>query len=413
MKIVYLAPEIPALSATFVYNEILILKDMGVDVLPVSIHRPKSPATDSHLTSLKQQTFYLYEQALLLALWKHVPLMLRHPVHYIQSAMKLLMDLSGQRFKPRQSAARLYQFLYAGLLAHYLSQHKAEHIHVHFAHVPTDIAMYTASFLGIGYSVTSHANDLFERASLIKQKVARSAFFATISKYNIDFLTACGVDTHKLKIIRCGVDDRQFTSVRSRTDTRIRHFGTVGRLVEKKGIDTLIEAFATVAQRYPDSRLSIAGDGPLRMELERQVSGLNISDKVHFLGALAHHQIPGFLTDLDTFVLPCKKDRNGDMDGIPVVLMEAMMNGLPVVSTRISGIPELVIDHQTGLLVSPDHPAELAAVLLHLIETPDIRETLTTSAITHIQSHFSLLINAGKLKQLFEDTVHDRYKDGK
>ncbi|MFC6804849.1 glycosyltransferase [Methylophaga thalassica] len=162
--------------------------------------------------------------------------------------------------------------------------------------------------------------------------------------------------------------------IRSCSDWRGRQVG------RKKGIDTLISALAILHTQFSDFKVEIAGSGPLEEELKQQVNQLALTDKVVFLGPLPHDQVVKFVTGLDLFVLPCKKDKQGDMDGIPVVLMEAMMVGTAVISSKISGIPELVINEQTGMLIEPDNSEQLAAAMLELIKDEASRTTLIRNA---------------------------------
>ena len=148
-----------------------------------------------------------------------------------------------------------------------------------------------------------------------------------------------GINTDNVQIVRCGVDDEQFTQRKNFVSGKNFKVGVVGRLVEKKGVDTLIHAVALMKNKGMDVELHIAGSGPLESELIRLAG--NTKD-ISFLGSMAHTDVAEFISSLDAFVLPCKIDRNGDMDGIPVVLMEAMSMGLPIVTTSDGSIEELV-----------------------------------------------------------------------
>ncbi|MBL4743518.1 MAG: colanic acid biosynthesis glycosyltransferase WcaL, partial [Cycloclasticus sp.] len=193
MKIAYLAPEIPALSATFVYKEILKLKSFGVEVLPFSVHRPFTEASEPELRDLKKEVVHLYERSKKTVLMAHVFLLVTSPLRYLKSMGCLLSDMLLVGLLSRNSLGLVFRFFYAGHLAKTLIKQKCEHLHVHFAHVPTDIAMYASLLSGVTFSVTAHANDLFERGYLLKEKVARSAFFATISEFNKRYLVEKGI----------------------------------------------------------------------------------------------------------------------------------------------------------------------------------------------------------------------------
>ncbi|WP_428243557.1 glycosyltransferase [Gynuella sp.] len=406
VKIAYLAPEIPALSATFVYNEILCLQHLGTEVVPFSIHRPKAEASESAVQDLKSVTRYLYERTKTKVAIAHLRLLLTYPGAYIKGFGTLIKDMISLRLLTRGALGLAYRFFFAAALADELRRVRAQHLHVHFAHVPTDVAMYAAVLAGISFSVTAHANDLFERGWLLKEKVRRSAFFATISEFNVRFLKDKGADMSRVTVVRCGVDDEQFLApARAESLHATPVIGVIGRLVEKKGIDTLIEAISLLKQRGHIVELQIAGSGPLEAFFRQRVDQLGIADNVTFLGAIAHDQVADFLRSLDLFVLPCKQDSNGDMDGIPVVLMEAMLSGVPVISTKISGIPELVIHNETGLLAEPDDAESLAGAVEKFLQQPALGQQLSSQAVHIVQNEFSLSANARKLNHLFHQVV--------
>lgn len=403
MKIAYLAPELPALSATFVYNEIIQLEKTGVRVIPFSVHRPNGSIDDPVVKNLKQRVSYLYERSKATVLKSHFRLLTRFPCRYFSALKMLFKDVFQLGLLSRTGFGLLYRFFYSVSLSDDLIRHKCEHIHVHFAHIPTDIAMYAACLAGIDYSVTSHANDLFERGWLLAEKVERSAFFATISEFNKQFLAEEKTNIDKVEIIRCGVDLEQFSTRPMKEISKPIQLGMVGRLVEKKGTEYLVRALAILKQQNIDVVVSIAGSGPLEQELKQLAMSLGLDDEsLRFLGPLPHKDVASFIIGLDVFVLPCQKDGNGDMDGIPVVLMEAMLSGVPVISTYISGIPELIVDGETGILVKPQDSEALAEAILSMISKDSLRKDLIEKAVLKVKNEFSLVSNVSKLSGLFK-----------
>lgn len=406
MRIAYLAPEIPALSATFVYNEILALEELGNEILPISVHKPKDEATDIRLSSLKNKVIHLYDTQKLRVIKSHFYLLLSHPVRYLETLVLLLSDMFKLGVFSRGALGLGYRFFFSAQLARLLIDNNVQHFHVHFAHVPTDIAMYASKMSGVSFSITAHANDIFERGWLLREKVTRSHFFATISDFNKRYLIDDKqVDANKLCIVRCGVDTRVFSHLQRRVISSPVNIGVIGRLVEKKGIDTLIDAMNVISKTSIDFKLNIAGSGPLEAALKSQVDRYELNSNVIFLGALAHSEVAEFITSLDLFVLPCKKDKNGDMDGIPVVLMEAMMSGVPVISSHISGIPELIINDVTGLLVDPDNVEQLVQAIMKLTENELLQQSLSNEAKNKVEQEFSLLVNAQRLNALFQTAI--------
>lgn len=410
MKIAYLAPEIPALSATFVYNEILQLEELGVDVVPFSVHRPFSEVIDMELDELKKKVIYVYEYSKTSVAWSHIQLLVNHPLRYLSTLWLFLSDMLKVGFFTRNALGLVFRYFFAGSVADNLIRNQCQHLHVHFAHVPTDIAMYAASFSGITFSVMAHANDLFERGWLLPEKVERSAFFATISEFNIRYLASNkAVVIDKLCIIRCGVNSEQFVQRNDFSENQPIRIGVVGRLVEKKGIDTLIRAIALLKEREQHVKLFVAGSGPLENDLVGLVKSQDLDqNNVMFLGAIPHSQVADFITSLDIFILPCKKDENGDMDGIPVVLMEAMLSGVPVISTDLSGIPELVINEETGLLTQPDDEQGLAEAISNMINNENLRKSMIEHAVSKVKNEFSLEDNTKKLNAMFNTVINNK-----
>ncbi|MAK67314.1 MULTISPECIES: glycosyltransferase [unclassified Methylophaga] len=410
LRIAYLAPEIPALSATFVYNEILELGKQGAYVKPFSVHRPAHIASEASLSDLKGDVFHLYETPKWQVLFDNVTMIIRHPVGYLKALGRLSGDVIRQGLISRSALGLCYRFFYAATLAKQLKLARIQHLHVHFAHIPTDIAMYAVPMVGIEFSVQAHANDLFERGWLLKQKVERSAFFATISEFNRRFLADLQADTKKIQIVRCGVDQSWQPPIKSLLNNDIFTIGTVGRLVEKKGIDTLISALSGVIRDGRKICLKIAGNGPLETALKQQVTSLELTEEsVQFVGALPHDQVAKFISGLDVFVLSCKKDSNGDMDGIPVVLMEAMLCEVPVISTELSGIPELVLNNLSGLTVPPENDMELSKAICQLMDSSDTRLRIISGGKQRVEDEFLLNKNVARLLKLIKSSINIRH----
>ncbi len=397
--IAYLAPEIPALSATFVYEEILGLESRGFRIQPFSVRHPTSLAAGQK--ALAERTIYLYAPGF----WSNLIFgMLSLPASDggTWRALKWLgADILEFGVFKTAGWKLVYQFLVAAILARHLKRLKCGHLHVHFAHVPAQIAMYASAMSGVPFTVMAHANDIFERGMLLTRKAERARKFLTISEFNRVYLEESGLPLDKLAVVRCGVSFEMMGRSTRLADKPTFRIGTLGRLVEKKGVDVLIRAIAALRERSYSIELSIAGDGPLRPELEQLVDDLGLSGIVVFVGSLSHHEVAEWMRGLDVFVLACKKDANGDMDGIPVVLMEAMSQSVPVVSTRLSGIPELVIHQQTGLLAEPANTTDLARQINEMLCTDGYAEQLGRNAQLHVQKEFGRDVNLDRLLGYF------------
>lgn len=397
--IFYLAPEIPSASETFVSNEIVGLLKLGVEVHAASVHRPKSAVEVP--ADLAGRVRYLYSRPAWRGVLAGFSALLAFGRHGFRSLGMLFSDMKACGLSRPAAWKLAFQFLMAARLARDLKAAGCVHLHVHFADVPAQLGMYAAHLAGIPFTVTAHANDIFDDALLLERKAGRAARMLTISEYNKDFLIERGVPAEKLAVVRCAVDRvaaHPAVPFERRAGYRI---GTLGRLVEKKGMDVLLRAFALLPQRPYSLELVIGGDGPLRSELEALAAALGLSDKVRFAGAIRPGDVAEWMRGLDLFVLACKQDRNGDMDGIPVVLMEAMAQHVPVVSTRLSGIPELVIHDQTGLLAQPADPHDLAKQIDCMLEAPPLRQRLTQQAAAHVEREFSRNVNLMRLIKAF------------
>jgi glycosyltransferase involved in cell wall biosynthesis len=400
--VAYLSSEIPALSATFVYEEMLALEKRGISTLAFSVNRPIHPASDQR--ELAQRTVYLYDAPKWSLLAEAAWFLWKQPGWRLALTW-LRADLASLRLFSRNAAALVFQFCAAVRLARLLAAKHCRHLHIHFAHVPAQIGMYASAMSGVPFTVTAHANDIFERGVLLPQKAARALMMLTISEFNRAYLERIGVPAEKLAVVRCGVSfaPRSGAAPAVRKDQYC--IGTLGRLVEKKGVDVLVRALAALRDKPYRVVLDIAGDGPLHGELQRLVESLGVGGSVRFAGNLAHSAVREWMHGLDVFVLACKPDANGDMDGIPVVLMEAMSQRVPVISTRLSGIPELVVDGVTGLLAEPGDPASLAACIDRMLASADLRNATAARACAHVEAEFGQPVNLDRLTGYFQPVM--------
>jgi len=401
LKVLFLAPEIPALSATFVYKELLKLRSFNTQVLAASVHVPKAKATDDVKDEIGN-VYVIYQHSLLSFVLSFLLLLCTNPLDMCRAISQLFKDVFSLGLLKRNSAGLVYRFFASCQLARYIKQQGISHLHVHFAHVPTDIAMYAAKMTHIDFSVQAHANDIFERGYLLEQKINRAKFFSTISNFNKTYLSQFD-KKQKLKIVRCGVDEDKFVPREHQPNNPIQRVGVLGRLVEKKGIHILLEALPHLSSELPFV-VEIVGDGPQRERLETLVTKYQLEEKVVFKGVMANNQVAQWLQGLDFFVLPCVQDSNGDMDGIPVSLMEAMLKGVPVISSDISGVPELVINNQTGFSsISGNVKACALSLEQALTSNNQIREQISNQAIKHVKESFSLSGNTQYLAELIHE----------
>lgn len=306
---------------------------------------------------------------------------------------------------PRESLPiRLRTLGHLAVACHWAATLRGERvsrIHSQWIHSAGSVAFYGAWLLGVPFSFTGHAADLFRERAALRDKIRRADWIACISSFHRDFYLSEGARLGQLERVYCGIDCRVFSArvavpnagrpgSSRKPDDRLRILAA-GRLVEKKGFPTLIAACALLRDRGVSLECTIGGSGPLEAALRTCIGHADLGDCVRLTGcALKQEEIPDFMARGDVFCLPCKRASDGDIDGLPQLLMEAMACGLPVVSTRLVGIPDLVQDGESGLLVDPDRPEALADALESLARDPEFAERLASAGRDRVREHFDL-----------------------
>lgn len=273
-------------------------------------------------------------------------------------------------------------------------------IHSHFAAYPTDFAMHVSKLLAIPFVFTTHAYDIFvhTKAEKLKEYAEAATRIVTVTEFNKAYMTEMIGDgfRDKIDIIRCGIDVDRFSS-RDRTQQEPVTILTTGRFVEKKGIVYAVRAMAKL-QGKCSAVLRVVGDGPLRAEIEQAISELHLQDQVVLLGSLPQSEVIKEIQQADIFVLPSVTAANNDCEGLPVSILEAQAMSLPVVSTFHTGIPEGVIDGETGFLVPERDVDALAANLLALIKDHGLRVKMGQAGRRHVEQHFNMKAELLKLE---------------
>lgn len=385
--ILYVAARLPTLSETFVYRELLGLRARGHEVIGASVHRPL-PAEDPLLREIARTAFVVYAPATALAL----PVaLLRHPLlaaGAVADAFRADHPSLSSRLKHIAQAA------FGIATAWRLRGRGIGAVHAHMANVPAMIALYIARALGVPFSFTGHAADLFVQRAALSFKLREASFVSCISHWHRGFYRSItALDERRLPVVRCAV------AITAAVAVERQEIVTVARLVAKKGIDLLIEAFH--AARPAGWRLRILGDGPERARLEALVAALGLGDDVAFDGARPHAECLAAISTAGLFVLPCRTASNDDRDGIPVVLMEAMAAGRAVIAGDLPTIRELVSDGETGLLAPPDDAAALATLIARLTADPVARRRLGLAARAFVAEEFSDAVNLARLEAAF------------
>jgi glycosyltransferase involved in cell wall biosynthesis len=414
----YILRSYPRLSQTFILNEILALEQLGVRIVIFAGTDPREPVVQPEVEQVQAAVHYLdraaQRPAPLIAA-EHLRLALAAPRRYFRAVRYVLghKDIDTGY----HAASRFACFVQAVYLARLLRAEQrrmgraAGHLHAHFAHDPTLIALLAQMLTGLPYSFTAHARDLYQipPAALI-ERIRRARTLVTCCGANIDYLqqTIPPALQAKVRLIHHGVDLRRFRpappAAASKEAARPADpplLLSVGRLVEKKGFPDLLAACAQLKQAGYRFRCAIYGDGPMEDELAATIAGLDLADTVELAGVCAQHELVPVFQRADLFVLAPFVTADGDRDGVPNVLVEAMACGLPVVSTAVSGVPELVHHDANGLLVPPHDVAALAAALAALLDDPLRRARLGQAAQRTVVEHFDLRAGAGQLAALF------------
>jgi glycosyltransferase involved in cell wall biosynthesis len=307
-------------------------------------------------------------------------------------------------------------FFFGGLasfpkVAHYartMQDLGVDHVHCHFATHPALAGFVIRRLTGIPYSFTAHGSDLHVDRTMLGQKVEDAAFVVAISEYNRRMIVdACGPErsTDHVHVIHCGVDTNVFVPrAAPDRDADVLRLVSVGTLHEVKGQRFLLEACAELRRRGVEVRCVLVGDGPDREMLESLRQELELDSNVTLVGRRTREEIAEYVADADMLVAPSVPTKGGKREGIPVVLMEAMSAGLPVVSSRVSGIPELVNDEVNGLLTEPFESGQLADALERLAHDPQLRVRLGEAARQTVLSGFDVAANALELLAQIEST---------
>jgi glycosyltransferase involved in cell wall biosynthesis len=402
VRIAYMMSRFPVLTETFIMYEIQALEHIDVRVEIYPLLREQSDVMHDEARTYAERAHYAPFISLAI-LRANLHFILRRPRRYFGALWSLLKGTWGSR---RYFTGAIGIFPKSVLFAQLMDAENVSHIHAHFASHPTAAAFVISRLVGIPYSFTAHGSDIHRDQTMLAEKVAEALFVLPISSYNRDvILRACnGRYSDKLLTVHCGVDTDLFTPNSRNGDRPARDKFTIaciGTLHEVKGQVYLIEACRLLKDQGVDLNCIFVGDGPDRTDLQHLVDELNLDDIVHFKGRRTRAEILRLLEEVDVLVTPSVPSRDGRREGIPVVLMEGMACGLPVVASRLSGIPELVDNGQSGLLVSPRDVSGLAEAIRELHDNENLRQRLGEAGRAKVEKEFCLEKNTAKRADLF------------
>ena len=393
-SILYISSLLPKRSETFVYRELFALRASGLDVRVATLHPPERDLGDPRLEALAAEAIPVYGAGFARLLLDYVAERLLHPLRSTAVMWRAWGDALAADDVTGRARLKVPVQALAGLaLARRVRRLGIAHLHAHFAHAPASVAMYAAQQLGVPFSFTGHAVDLFRDRALLRIKLKRAAFVSCISEWHRGFYWGLVPRSDAdYPVIRCGVDTAEFVPAPSAKRAEPILLG-VGRLVPKKGFDLLIEAAARLRAQGCPCRVRIAGGGPEAERLATLVRERGLTGAVELLGDQSNAAVRNLLKEADVFVLPCRVSDDGDRDGIPVVLMEAMAAGVCVVSGDLPALRELVAHERTGLLVAPGNLDELVVNIEHLLKRPDRRAELSAGGRQRVEAEFSTRVN--------------------
>ncbi|MET0290431.1 MAG: glycosyltransferase family 4 protein [Pseudoxanthomonas sp.] len=399
-RVVYVVSLFPCWSETFIVREIQALIDAGVDVRVLSLKRPSESMVQPEAAALMDRV--RHPASLLAALTACMRELLSHPRVVLGS---LATVVSGHWRKPAVLAKSLVAWLRGLEQAAWLRRFDPQLVYSHWATYPSTVAWTLGQLLERPFGFTCHAHDIFVEDQLVARKLHDAALAVTISQFNTLWLREHGAHTDAaLKVIHCGVDAANTPYVAGGREART--LLTVGRLDPIKGFSTLVSALALLKQRGVAFRCRLVGSGPLEHALRAQVMAHGLEHQIEFTGAQPQHQVREWMNEASVFVMPSEVAVDGNRDGIPVALMEAMATGCAVVSTRVSGIPELVEDGHSGLLVEQRDPLALADAIARLLDDAPLRAHLAQQARVQIERDFDVRTETRRLHAYMSEIAH-------
>jgi colanic acid/amylovoran biosynthesis glycosyltransferase len=397
MKLGYLVSQYPALSHTFVLREVLALRHQDVDVHVVSVRKCDRPLTELSVDEAEEAklTFSVMGAGYLHAITANVRILCRHPLGYLRG---LVYAWALSRGTPKLIVMYTFYFLEAIVAGDYFERKQVTDIHTHFS---STVLLILARVFCVRYSLTAHGSGEFVDVVgfHLAEKVAGATFVATVAQYGMSQVMNASdpAHWHKVVVLPLGVDLDAFRPRKSpqRDPREPFRLISVGRLSAAKGYPILIEAVALLGRRGRSIKLTLVGEGPQRRVLERLIALRGLGERVRLVGACNHDRVRDHYESSDAFVL------SSFLEGVPVVLMEAMAMELPCVATWITGVPEIIEGDLEGLLVPPGSASALADAVERLMDDPERARRLGTAARRKVLAKFHLERNVERLAEEF------------
>ncbi|MFH1674657.1 MAG: glycosyltransferase [Pseudomonadota bacterium] len=409
MKIAYFLHTFPRLHNTFILNEIVQLKEKGNEVYIFSIHKSQDKVVNREVLSLKDTTFYFedflieHNQYLIRHFFRVVKKLYTHSYFFRRLTAKVLIKSNRTDIDVAKYHKGFGWKIYAlGLVAKKIQRDEIDIIHAGFANKPATAAMILSGLAGVPFSFEAHAYDLFVDFDFAKEKIEKAKKIFTISNYNKQYLIdhfKC--PPSKIVVNRVPINKNHCDKIpgKPRSDSLIT---SVCRLHPTKGLEYAIEAFKLISQKRQDLRFTIIGGGPLENQLLEKVAQISLGDKVTFLGDISNEDAIRLISQSTMMVIPSVIAGNGDRDGIPTALIEAMYLKTPVIGSKISGIPELIEDGINGFLTEPGDVRGIADKMEKLLSDDSLRIAMGEAARRKVDNAFNVETNCAKLIHAWE-----------
>ncbi len=402
MRLAYLFSRYPIVSQTFCDTEMLALERMGVELELYSIYPPPTSFRHGHAARIKAPLHYAPPQQILKLGEQLAKRAGRWPEKFIADHEKRY----GKDYKATLRARNALYF------ADLFKARGITHFHVHFANRAAQTALFIKELSGISFSVTTHGQDfMFDLGNndLLREICREAEFVANETDFSRGLIAnLCPDSREKLVKVFNGMDLANFSTPTTATANVVPRIVSIGRLIEFKGFHHLIPACAELKRRKLPFECDIIGEGPLRPQLQAAIDAAGLGAEVRLTGSLPQEEVFARLRGCDIFTLPCIVDRNGTSDVFPTVILEAMASAKPIVSTTVAGVPEQIVDGQTGLLAKPEDAHALAESLARLLASPDLRRQYGAAARERVQREFAVETTVAPLKALYEKMVKQR-----
>ncbi len=401
LRILYVVSLFPCWSETFIVREMHALLARGTELAILSLKPHSETIVQDRAALLLDRT--MHPRGALASILAMGCLLLRHPLRTGGFVLRLIAGLWRQ---PKVLFNSLGALCRAAGQWRWIRQFDADLIHAPWATYPATVAWFLSRLLDKPFSFTSRAHDIFVEDHMMAAKLAATHLAVTITRNNVRHMQRW-IDPPGSIPIQVMHSALELDETRYNRENRLPHrLLSVGRLDPIKGFDILLPALAILHDRGIAFESQIIGEGEQRNALLAQRDRLGLQKQVDFVGAKPHHLVRDAMARSTLMVMPCVVTADGNADGIPNVLTEAMAAGLPVVSTRVSGIPELIDDGISGRIVEPRDPQALADAIADMLANPALRDACAAAGRAKVEREFNVHIEAGRLHDCFQKVVH-------